>query len=341
MKSPALGGCRLWLSAGVTAALLAGCGGSQTPSGAPATVPQFFAASSAHASVHGILAPDSARNGIYASEDSSSGPNVFGYHTNDRGNEPAICSNSVTDAYGLAVDQKGNLIVPGQFYYVTVFAGPGMCGPEAGSFAPGTWAVDAASANAINGTIALAVYIYGSGFGGILLCTLKGGCTTLLQSKNMYSVLGVALAKNGDCWGSSQESGTSGGAAILTYFKGCAEPGETATGYENQYDGGLDIDRHGNLVAISWATPSIYVYSGCDPACKRVGGPFSLQGGAVYGHLNKDSTAFVTGDYQYGQVDIYKYAPKAITYKYSFNNGLFTSSRVDVVGAAYDPRSKE
>lgn len=40
-------------------------------------------------------------------------------------------------------------------------------------------------------------------------------------------------------------------------------------------------------------------------------------------------------------MDIYKYTPKAITYKYSFNSGLSSSSDADVVGAAYNPRSKQ
>ena len=80
------------------------------------------------------------------------------------------------------------------------------------------------------------------------------------------------------------------------------------------------------------------VYSGCKPKCKKIGGPFSLQGTSLYGHLNEDSSRFAAADYQYGQIDIYKYAPTNIAYMYSFNNGLSSGERM---GAAYNPRSKE
>jgi hypothetical protein len=83
----------------------------------------------------------------------------------------------------------------------------------------------------------------------------------------------------------------------------------------------------------------VYVYSGCKPACKAIGGPFPLKGTAVYGHLNEDSTSFAAADYQYGQVDVYRYSPTAITYRYSFNNGISVNS--GIVGAAYNPRSRE
>jgi hypothetical protein len=63
-----------------------------------------------------------------------------------------------------------------------------------------------------------------------------------------------------------------------------------------------------------------------------------MQGASMYGHLNEDSSRFATADYQYGQIDIYKYAPMGITYTYSFDNGLSAGARM---GAAYNPRSRE
>jgi hypothetical protein len=157
----------------------------------------------------------------------------------------------------------------------------------------------------------------------------------------MNFVEGVALANNGDCWASSQQYHYSG--AVLTYFKGCSESGESATGFENAEAGGLDIDKNGNLVAISSSTSSsasaVYVYSGCRPRCKLVGGPFSLHGEVESGHLDEDSSRLAAADYEYGQVDIYKFTPRSVTYLYSFNNGMSTSA--NVTGAAYNPRSKQ
>jgi hypothetical protein len=116
-----------------------------------------------------------------------------------------------------------------------------------------------------------------------------------------------------------------------------------AKGYENTDGGGIDVDSHGNLVSISCSvvscsTPQLYVYSGCRPKCKKIGGPFPLQGASQYGHLNEDSTRFAAADYEYGQVDVYKYTAASITYLYSFDDGLSAGGRM---GAAYNPRSKE
>lgn len=123
----------------------------------------------------------------------------------------------------------------------------------------------------------------------------------------------------------------------MTYFKGCAEPALAVTGYKNKFAGGLDIDNHGNLVSISQGSSQVYVYSGCNPNCELVGGPFKLHGPAWYGHLDEKNTRFVAADYQYGEIDVYEYAPTKIKYLYSFNNGLSES----IIAAAYNPRSKQ
>ena len=77
------------------------------------------------------------------------------------------------------------------------------------------------------------------------------------------------------------------------------------------------------------------VYKGCDPKCTLLGGPFALSGNTIFGHLNERSTEFVGADYQYGEIDVYKYAPTRLTYLYSFNNGLDAGD--DVEGAAFNP----
>jgi hypothetical protein len=325
----------------IAGGMLAACGGSQPPIGAPGAMPQT-STTVTHAEQlrdFRIAGMDAPHTGIYVSESQSS--HILGYPENNPGNKPPICRKSASSANGVAVDGRGNLIVP-HGLYVTVFKGPGMCGPELGSIGMSEGnPVSAASADAANGTIAVAVIQDGSGNGSIELCTLNGGCNTNLTNPQMNFVEGVALANNGDCWASSQQYHYSG--AVLTYFKGCSGAGESATGFENVEAGGLDIDKNGNLVAISSSTSSsasaIYVYSGCMPACKLVGGPFSLHGKTVSGHLNEDSSRLAAADYEYGQVDIYRYTPRSVTYLYSFNNSMSPSE--NVTSAAYNPRSKE
>lgn len=153
----------------------------------------------------------------------------------------------------------------------------------------------------------------------------------------MYEVIGVAMSRGGDCWATSYNSS---GTPNLTWFQGCTGTGQTATGWNNSSAGGLDIDKSGNLVSLDPGSASAYVYSGCNPACTVVGGPFALEGAAIYGHVNRQSMALATADYQNGQVDIYDYdLPKSLTYMFSFNNGL--SANDEVLGVAYAPRSHE
>ncbi len=161
--------------------------------------------------------------------------------------------------------------------------------------------IDAASNNAATGKIAVANLFEGSGAGSVSVCTLAGGCKTNLTNSNMYEVAGVAMSRNGDCWADATNST---GTATLTFFKNCNGSGRAATGFVNPYYGGLDIDAGGDLVTISAFTPAIYVYKGCNPACSLVGGPFQMEGPAVFGHLNKTSTRLAAANYEFNRVDI-------------------------------------
>jgi hypothetical protein len=106
---------------------------------------------------------------------------------------------------------------------------------------------------------------------------------------------------------------------------------------------GLDIDDKGNLVAISSASPyqgssKLSIYSGCNPKCKRVGGPFRLKGGA-FGHLDANSKHLVVADSHNSQLDVYSYRTSGIRYEYSITADLLPSA--NVTGAVFRPPSKE
>ncbi|HEX3671658.1 MAG TPA: hypothetical protein VHT92_08150 [Candidatus Cybelea sp.] len=315
---------------GLAASLAAGCAGGTQAVGVPSAVAQRPALEPGHP---GVL-PDSFRRGIYVA--TSFGTTILGYRANNSKNRPPICT--VHGAYapnGVAADSDGNLIDPDGSSTITIFKGPKMCGRKLGSihdqYGPPT---DASSVHAATGTIAVASIFKPSGGGSIAVCTLAGGCTKNLRIASMYEVAGVALAANGDCWASATNSA---GVALLTYFKGCSRSGQTATGFQNSYYGGLDIDGEGHLLAISAFDGNLYVYNGCNPGCSLVGGPYSLQGEAVFGHLNKKSTEFATADFVTGSVDVYAYTPKKIAYLYSFNNGL--SSSLEPLGVTYNFRA--
>lgn len=263
---------------------------------------------------------------------------INGYEGSLKSNPAPKCTETSSYVNGLAVDGKGALIDPDGGTRTVIVYKPGMCAAMAGSFADNDGQPsDASSANAATGTIAVGnIFNASGGAGGIAVCTLKSGCSAFLTNSNMYEVAGVAMDKKGNCYASSTNSL---GSATMTYFAGCTGSGTAATGWQNTYYGGLDIDGKGNIVAIDAFTPAIRIYSGCNPTCKLVGGPFSLHGDAVFGHLNKKANMFIAGDYANGELDVYKYSTKGLTYQYSANNGLSVSD--DVEGAAFDPRSKE
>ncbi|MBV9332437.1 MAG: hypothetical protein JO146_00365 [Candidatus Eremiobacteraeota bacterium] len=292
-----------------------------------------------------------APKGIYVNQFYGSG--VLAYQNKNTGNNPPFCSLPTgigSDVNGIAADNAGNIITPVAVNYsgqkaVEIWSGPqsgSACGTMVASILdPYGQPSDAASFNSLTGTIAVSNIFDNSGAAGsISLCTVAGGCTVnLTNSTTMYKVAGVALATNGDCWASAENTS---GIATLTYFAGCTGGGVQATGFMNVDYGGLSIDKNGNLVSVDKnpnGTSQLWVYSGCNPACTLVGGPFPLQGLSVFGAVNGQSMAFVAGDQTNAAADIYYYTPVSLTYYYSITNGISASGKIE--GVAFNPPSKQ
>jgi hypothetical protein len=321
----------------VTIGLLAGCAANGISPSAPASAPQYSNA--------GIIAdletPDASKGGLYVSQFSAT--SILAYKVNNKKNGAPTCNiPGVQYLNGVAVDGKGNVIDPdGGSRSIIIFKGPGMCGAKAASTSDSYGQpVDAASNDALKDKIVVAnMFDNGSKAGSVSVCTIKSGCTLNLTNSAIYEMVGVAMDKNGNCWASAYNTQFF---PTLTYFAKCKGAGVATSGYGNTSPGGLDIDNAGNLVAIDTSANNagaLFIYSGCKPACKVVGGPFPLHGEAFWGHLNEKSTAFAAANYTAGQIDVYKYSTAALTYLYSFSNGLNAS--FSVKGAAYNPRSKE
>jgi hypothetical protein len=316
-------------------ALLTGCS-SATVSGG---IPQ--GAGAAGSPLHGIAAPASAPYSLYVALASAGRVGVYGYAGGNRKNHPPSCSlESGGYASDVTADDNEDLLaVNSEEAYV--YQGPSMCGKLLATLNTEGFSEDIASNDAVKGKIIVA-NIYSDGtdvFGGVEICALSNGCTNEIRNSDILSVFGVALDKHGDCWASGKGAASQ---AVLVYFKGCSGSGQLANGYGVGYPGGVDIDKHGNLVVVDGDAVGdgggFLVYKGCKPNCKLIGGPFAAEGASEFGHLNEDSTAYVAGDYQYGQVDVYKYSPTKMTYEYSFNNSL---SAGDVGGATFVPRAKQ
>ena len=324
--------------------------GSLITHGAPTAdvAPVELRSSSVLAKIHAAARRDQAdavTPGIYASEGTYSSSYIYGYPDPDSSNGPPVCSVGPVQYFrGLAVDRKGDLLVATGLYAgtatITVFKGPGLCGPKLGSFTenPDGNVVGVASRDAQSGKIL--VENSGRGFntrGTLAVCTLSAGCTALLKGSHVRNlVAGVALAPNGDCWA----WGWTGNSYVLNYFAQCRHRGVAATGLQHSSyspnQGGLDIDAHGNLVTSDFVYPTVFlsIYSGCNPACKLVGGPFQLtQGG--FQHLDASSKQFVGAGST--QLDVYSYSTTGIKYLYSISNGLTGGCCF----AAFSPSSKE
>lgn len=304
-------------------ALLCACSGSSTgvsnvpPIGPASKQPLRFAQQSMAA----------LRNGIYVAQ--YYGSAILAYKARNTHDAAPVCTVPFTASYvnDVVADDAGNLIDPdGGTHSIIIGHGPDLCGPMAAAIPdPYGQPADASSLDALRGSIAVAnIFDNGSTPGSISVCTLAKGCTRNLTNPDMYEVVAVALDERGNCWASAIGNYPSYTPRLI-YFKKCTGGGVAATNWHNSFYGGLDFDSDGNLVSIDLTFNTkgrVFVYSGCNPQCKIVGGPFALYDEAVYGHLNKNSTFFAAGDFQLGQVDIYNYAPTKITYRYSFNNGL-------------------
>ncbi len=292
--------------------------------------------------LHELIRPTKkgkAKSGTYISEFDSE--TVYGYPANNKGNKAPICTvDNLSDVNGVGVDGKGNLMIPDAgAATLNIYKGPSMCGKSIGQISdPYGQASDVSSPDAATGTIALGnLADSGSTAGSLSICTLKAGCTTNLTNSTIYHSGGIAMSNGGDCLVNAKTS-ASGGDALI-YFKGCAGGGKVAKGTKSTYYGGMDIDNKGNLVIIDDMAEVVYIYSGCNPTCKLVGGPFTLKGETFFGKLNSTSTEFTAVARTDGVVDVYSYSTKALTYEYSYSNGLAASLLPD--GVAVNPRSKQ
>ena len=292
--------------------LLAGCAGNGVSPSALATAPQYSSAGV----IAALEAPDASTSGLYVSQFNS--PSILAYKSNNKKNGAPICTiPGVLYLNGVAVNGKGNVIDPdGGSRSIIIFKGPGMCGAQAASASDSFGQpIDAASNDALTGKIAVANMMdNGSKPGSVSVCTMKGGCKTNLTNSSIGEMVGVAMDLKGNCWASAYSPQFT---PKLVYFAKCKGAGVVATGYQNTSPGGLDIDSAGHLVAIDTSANNIgalMIYSGCNPACTLVGGPFALHGETFWGHLDQKLTQFATANYVAGEIDVYKYSTTALTF---------------------------
>jgi hypothetical protein len=331
---------RLALGLAIGAAALGACTLGPTQPGMPSVGVAQHSSMQTAGAIRQLPPPIVTQRGIYVDlQTGISSSEIVGYRSKKGRPRPFCRVNGISYADRIAADPFGDLIVPDSFTSsVTVFHGPRMCGRRLGSFEDSYGQpLDAASDDAAKGNIAVANIFDNSGNGSISVCTVARGCTKNLTNSNMVEVAGVAMANNGDCWASAVNSMF---VSTLTFFKHCTGTGQLSGGFRNKSYGGLDIDATGDIMSISWSgySSALYVYQGCNPHCRLIGGPFPLRHQTMTGHLNEDGTTFAAADYQRTRIDVYRYTPTSLSYQYSITDGL---SGGTTAGVAFAPRSKE
>jgi hypothetical protein len=286
------------------------------------------------------IVPDAKNDGLYVNEGDAT--SLLGYGQTNRQNGPPICTApyGIDSAQDVAVDDAGNVIVPQATGQILIGQGPKMCGAQAALLQnPFGGGVDASSADALNGSIAVSTLSsLPTEAGGIAVCSVAAGCTRELSNAAAFTPLGVAIDRDGNCWLDAVDIL---GQPTLTKFRGCAGGGIVAKNFVNQTFGGIEIDKSGHLLTFDVVGTSgsgaLDVYRGCDPRCKLISSN-ALVNPAYFGHLNASGDRLAVGAFLAGQVDIYSYSPKQLKYLYSFNTGL--SLFDDVLGVTYNRRPR-
>jgi hypothetical protein len=284
--------------------------------------------------------PDARKEGLYVNE--ADATRLLGYTESNRNDGPPICTApyGIDSAQDVAVDDAGNVIVPQATGQILIGQGPKMCGAQAALLQnPFGAGVDASSADALNGSIAVStVSSLPTEAGGVAICSVAAGCTRELSNAAAFTPLGVAIDRDGNCWLDAVDVL---GRPTLTRFRACAGGGIVAKNFVNQTFGGIEIDKSGHLLTFDVVGASgsgaLDVYRGCDPRCKLISSN-ALMNPAYFGHLNASGDRLAVGAFLAGQVDIYSYSPKQLKYLYSFNTGL--SLFDDVLGVTYNRRPR-
>ena len=345
MKVPDFG--RYALCSCVAAAMLAGCGGSLPPIGAPGPMPQSSAIA-AHAAMQQRAAqPLMQRTGVAARRDdgsssmrfSSDGKDAAGYTyigqfwakgvnqyaTNDRHNRGPVCEIPVEGfATGISVDRSGKLYVTGDFKddHGQQISGVGVFGPNCG--AQGATFSDPygnpEDPVADGKTLYLSSQNDVSIPGSVAVYDLNGGSTPVAELTDPTVGVGggVAVDSHHNLFWSSTDWWTGGG-QVIEFRKG-KMPGVVlkATKIGSDFPGGVILDESNNLLLIDQNADAIFVYA---PPYRAA--PFStiaMKGSAWYCVLGLNQTRLYCLDDTYASVDAYTY-PEG-KYLFSYSSGI-------------------
>ena len=307
----------------VAAGVLGGCGGStgslpaaggNASVGLPATLQQA----------------GTAKGLIYSS---SYGANTVDYYLKGTGPNNPIAGALKGDfaaPQGIAVNKPGNV-------YVTNSNGQSVFVYAKGSKSPTLTLVDN-NYFPVNVTVAPDGTVYVANGGGDIgasgdVLVYRSGASNpmeTLTNGHFLHVEGVALDKNGNVFVSCNAGMGAGTGGVVEFPKG------SLTGKDLHITlgaaGGVGFDGDGRLLVMDESVPSLNVYA---PGKRKPLHQLSLPGASRYFAFSKTSRVLYVADYDLGEIEVYDYAPNALTKTNTITNGILPSN--DNLGIAVYP----
>ena len=264
-------------------------------------------------------APATARAGVYVAQANGGGDGmVLGYGPQNRRNGDPACSidGQTFEQTQIAADRMSRLYLPDASTGTIRIYAP-HCGKLLQTVSdPG----GADLSVAVDGS-----KFYAAGGTHVSTCSING-CANNLSDSSIHQLSSVAVDHSGNVWAAYYNQSF---APSLIVWVGGSMPGHVVSGYANpNAPGGLIFDRHDNLISVETIFPFAFLYS-CNASTASCinANTIQLHAGSAFGSLNARNTDIQITDYSNDAVDVYTYP--SFRYKYSYDNGLMSTSSVE------------
>lgn len=267
---------------------------------------------------------------------SSFGGNSVSFYLKGTGpNNPVAgtLSGSFDNPFGMATDRNGDLYVANSGDKNVLVYAAGSTSPTATLDDPDKFPADVAIGS--DGTVYVANGSGPIGASGNVVIYAPGSTSPseTLSDKHFYHVSGVALDKHGNLFVSCN-AGQGINSGTVVEFKAGSTKG-TDTRIVLGFAGGVGFDRNGHLLAIDEEVPSLNVYNA---GRRKPLEQLTLPGTSEYFSFSEDSKLLYVADFGLGEIDVFRYSPRALSLVNKITNGIVPSD--DNFGIATTPAQR-
>ncbi|MFZ0031828.1 MAG: hypothetical protein WAK84_08140 [Candidatus Cybelea sp.] len=267
---------------------------------------------------------------------SSFGGNSIDFYLKGTGpNNPVAgtLSGSFNNPFGMATDRNGDLYVANSDDKNVLVYAAGSTSPTATLDDPNKFPADVAIGS--DRTVYVANGSGPIGASGNVVIYAPGSTSpkATLSDKHFYHVSGVALDKDGNLFVSCNAGPGINSGTVVEFKAGSTKGIETRIVLG--FAGGVGFDRDGHLLAIDEEVPSLNVYNaGARKPLERL----TLPGTSEYFSFSEDSKVLYVADFGLGEIDVFRYRPRALTLVNKITNGIVPSN--DNFGIATTPAQR-